>query len=145
MSRIRMSTKWNDPICTVCCIVTDSPVLMACTLPSRPVRYLDWLETNVESRMFSMRILWRLANFAVGHGTVDAMVWQIWHESLVSLSRHCKTGSTFLGELHQLWISMTLCEFTLFDDTAFLLPGLLLYICLYKKVTINMALTCMIF
>ena len=30
---------------------------------------------------------------------------------------------------------MTLCEFTLFDDTAYQLPGILLYIriCLYKK------------
>ncbi|KAK2182831.1 hypothetical protein NP493_334g01018 [Ridgeia piscesae] len=29
----------------------------------------------------------------VGDGTVDAMVWQIWHEPV--------TGSTFFGELHQ--------------------------------------------
>ena len=27
---------------------------------------------------------------------------QIWHGPLVNFSRHCKTGSTFFGELHQL-------------------------------------------
>ena len=49
-----------------------------------------------------MRIWWRLTSFAVGDGTVAAMVCQIWHEPLVNLSRHHKTGSKFFGEQHQL-------------------------------------------
>ena len=40
-----MSTKWSDPSCTVCCIIT---VLVVCTLASMPVRCPDWLETNAE-------------------------------------------------------------------------------------------------
>ena len=30
------------------------------------------------------------------------MVWQIWHEPSVNVSRHYKTGSAFFGELHRL-------------------------------------------
>ena len=49
MSSIRMSTKWSDPSCTVCCIVTDSAVLVVCTLASMPVRYPDWLSCRMQS------------------------------------------------------------------------------------------------
>jgi len=93
---------WSDPSSTVCCMVTDSPVLVVCTLASMAVRYPDCLESSVECRVLDMWIRWRMTSFAVGDATVDAMVWQIWHEPLVNLSWHCKTGSTFFGELHQL-------------------------------------------
>ena len=142
-----MSTKWSDPSCSVCCIVTDSAVLVVCTLASMPVRYPDRLETNVECRVLDMRIWWCLTSFAVGDGTVDAMVCQIWHEPLVNLSRHCKTGSSFFRELHQLgcrWHCVSsLCVMILHTSfQAFCCTSASAYT--RNKVTINMALTCMI-
>ena len=77
MSSIWMSTKWSDPSCTVCCIMTDAAVLVVCTLASIPVRYRDWLETNAECRVFDIRIWWSLTSFAVGDGTVDP--WSVKH------------------------------------------------------------------
>ena len=82
--------------------MTDSPVLMVCALTSRPVSYPKWLETNIECRLLDMRIWWCLTSFAVHGRTVGAMVWEIWHEPSVSLSRHNMTGSIFFSELHQL-------------------------------------------
>ena len=80
----------------------DYPVPMVCALTSRPVSYPNWLETNMECRLLDMRIWWYLTSFAV-HGTkLGAMVWQIWHEPSVTLSRLYKTGSAFFGELHRL-------------------------------------------
>ena len=143
-----MSTKWSDPSCSVCCIVTDSAVLVVCTLASMPVRYPDWLETNVECRVLDMWMWWRLTSFAVGDGTVDAMVCQTWHKPLVNLSRHCKTGSTFFGELHQLgyrWHCVSSLSLMILHTSflAFCCTSASAYT--RNKVTINMALTCMIF
>ena len=127
MSSIRMSTKWNDPSCIVF-IVTDSPVLIVCTLASRPVRYPDWLETNVECRVLDMRTWWRLAN--------------------VNLSRHCKTGSAFFGVLHQLgywWHCLSSLSLMALHTRflAFCCTSASAYT--RDKVTINVALTCMTF
>ena len=142
-----MSTKWSDPSCTVCCIVTDSAVLVVCTLASMPVWYPDWRETNVECRVLDMWIWWCLTSFAVGDGTVDAMVCQTWHKPLVNLSRHCKTGSTFFGELHQLGYRW---HYVSSESLMILHTSFLTFYCTSasaytrNKVTINMALTCMI-
>ena len=143
-----MSTKWSDSRCTGCCIVTDSAVLVVCTLASMPVRYPDWLETNGECRVLDMRIWWRLTSFAVGDGTVDAMVCQAWDKPLVNLSWHCKTGSTFFGELHQLgyrWHCVSSLSLMILHTSfvAFCCTSASAYT--RNKVTINVALTCMIF
>ena len=143
-----MSTKWSDPSCTVCCIMTDSTVLVVCTLASMPVRYPNWLETNAECRVLDMRIWWSLTSFAVGDGTVDAMVCQTWHKPLVNLSGHCYTGSTFFSELHQLgyrWHCVSSLSLKILHTSflAFYCTSASAYT--RNKVTINMALTCMIF
>ena len=67
------------------------------------------------------------------------MVWQIWHEPLVNLSRHCKTGSTFFSELHQLGYRWHCVSSLSLGYTAYQLRGILLYIriCLYKKQSDN--------
>ena len=139
-----MSTKWSDPSCTVCCIMTDAAVLVVCTLASIPVRYRDWLETNAECRVFDIRIWWSLTSFAVGDGTVDAMVCQTWHKPLVNLSRHCKTSSTLFSELHQIgywWHCVSSLSLMILHTSfmAFYCTSASAYT--RNKVTINMALT----
>ena len=62
----------------------------------------EWLDTNTECRLLDMRIWWCVTSFAVSDRTMGAIVWQIWHEALVRLSRHNKTGSTFFGKRYQL-------------------------------------------
>ena len=140
-----MSTKWSDPSCTVCCIVTDSTVLVLCTLASMPIRYPDWLETNVECRVFYMRKWWRLTSFAVGDGTV---VCQIWHEPLGNLFPHCKIGLTFFGELHQLgywWHCMSSLSLMILHISFLVFCCTSASAFTRNKVTINMALTCIFY
>ena len=146
MSSIWMSTKWSDPSCTVCCIMTDSAVLVVCTLASMPVRYPDWLETNAECRVLDMRIWWSLTSFAVGDGTVDAMVCQTWHNPLVFDTvrqvRHSLVNYISLDIDDIVWvISLLMILHTSF--LAFHCTSASAYT--RNKVTINMALTCMIF
>ena len=115
---------------------------------SQPVRYPDWLETNVECRVLDMWIWWRLTSFAVGDGTVDAMVCQTWHKLLVNLSRHCKTCSTFFGELHQLayrWYRVSSLSLKILHTSFLAFCCISASAYTRNKVTINMALTCMIF
>ena len=60
------------------------------------------------------------------------MVWQIWHEPSVNLSRHYKTGLAFFGELHRLGYRWhILGEFILFNGTAYQVPDILLCIHIY--------------
>ena len=93
-----ISTEWSQ----LCVASVRLPVPMICALTSRPVSYPNWLETNMECRLLDMRIWWCLTSFAVHGRMVGAIVWQIWHEPSVNLSRHNKTGSAFIGELHWL-------------------------------------------
>ena len=113
---------------------------------------IPWLPDNVECRVLDMRMWWCLTSFAVGEGTVDAMVWQIWHEPLVNLSRHCKTGSTSLGDLPQgvyqlgyRWHCVSSLSLMILHTSflAFCCTSASAYI--RNKMTINMALICMIF
>ena len=142
----------SEVIAVVPCVASwqtpQWPVLVAGTLASLLVKYPDWLEPSEVCRVLDMRIWWRLTSFAVGDGTVDAMVWQIWHEPLVNLSRHCKTGSTFFSELYQLGYRWH-CVSSLY--LMILHTSFLKFCCksastyTRNKVKINMALTCMIF
>ena len=129
--------------------MTYVPVPMVYALNSRPVSYSDRLETNMECRLLDMRIWWCLTTFAVSDRTVDALVWQIWHERLVNLSRHYKTCSAFFRKLHWLGYRWHYCVSSLslmVLHTRFLtFCGTSTSFCTQNKVTINMALTCMIF
>ena len=83
-----------------------------------------------------------------GDRTVDAMVCQIWHEPLVNLSRHRKTGSIFFGELHQLgyrWHYVSSLSLMILHTSflAFCCTPASAYT--RNKVTINMVLTCIVF
>ena len=141
-----ISTEWSQ-LCVAS--VTDSPVPMVCALTSRPVSYPDWLETNIECRLLDMRIWWCLTIFAVRNRTVGAMVWQIWHEPSVNLSRHYKTGSAFFGELYRLGYRWHYCVSS--RSLTVLHSRFLTFCCAStstytrNKVTINMTLMCVIF
>ena len=140
-----MSTKWSDPSCTVCCIMTDSTVLVVCTLASMPVRYPDWLETNAECLTCKYGEAWLALQLVMERW----MPWSVKHGvTLWSTSRHCYTGSTFFSELHQLgyrWHCVSSLSLMILHTSflAFHCTSASAYT--RNKVTINMALTCMIF
>jgi hypothetical protein len=107
-----MSTKWSDPSCTVCCIMTDSTVLVVCTLASMPVRYPNWLETNAECLTCEYGEAWlalqlvmeRWMPWSVKHGI------SLWSTSLdtVRQVRHSLVNyiSLDIGDIvwvHSLW------------------------------------------
>ena len=107
-----MSTKWSDPSCTVCCIMTDSTVLVVCTLASMPVRYPNWLETNAECLTCKYGEAWlalqlvmeRWMPWSVKHGI------SLWSTSLdtVRQVRHSLVNyiSLDIGDIvwvHSLW------------------------------------------
>ena len=58
MLHIKCHGNVDRVIPAVLCVasVTDSPVLIACTLVSRSVSYHDWIVTNVECMLLTMRI-----------------------------------------------------------------------------------------
>ena len=77
----------------LCCIVTDSPVLMVCTLASRPVRYPDWLETNVECRVLDMRTWWCLANINLSPHSKSSLSLMVLRTSFLAFC--CTSASAY--------------------------------------------------
>ena len=136
----------SDLSYVVCCIHDRLPVPMVCALTSRPVGFPDRPETNIECRLLDMRIWWCVTSFAVGDRTVGAMDWQMWHEPSVNFSRRHKA---FFSELYRLGYRWHCCmsSFSLMVLHTNVLVCCRTSTSTYSrnKVTINMALTCMIF